>query len=281
MKFSIITINYNNKIGLEKTILSVLSQNYENYEYIIVDGGSTDGSQEIIEHYKEQISWWCSEPDKGVYNAMNKGIDHATGDYVNFMNSGDVFYDEHVLTNIVTAKPTADVIYGDWMRWYSNSIQTFMKAPQKISLSFFYRGDNICHQAMLVRREVHCEQRYNEVYKILADWDLWQRLYLLSCTFQYLPITICRFDANSGLSETLHGVTKAERKRIRGQYNKFLSEILQENKDMYYELKGMGANFRNMFRLRLKHPLYNFFLKFSLIPIYVITKLFYKDEKKR
>lgn len=278
MKFSIITINYNNKYGLEKTIKSVLSQTHAESEFIIVDGGSTDGGRDIIEQYKEHLAWWCSEPDKGVYHAMNKGIDHTTGDYIIFMNSGDVFYDVNVLNNVVSAHPTAAVLYGDWIRWHSNENETFMKAPQKVSLSFFFRGDNICHQAMFVRSDVQKEHKYDENYKILADWDLWQRLSLLGYTFQYLPITICRFDTNSGLSETLHDITKAERKIIRQQYNSVLFQVLQENKTMHYELMGIGSNFRRMFCIRLNHPVYNFFLKLSLSPMFIITKLLFKNE---
>ena len=88
MKYSIITINYNNRDGLEMTINSVLGQSYQDLEYIIIDGGSTDGSVEVIKKYESRIDYWVSEPDKGVYNAMNKGIGKASGDYLNFMNSG-------------------------------------------------------------------------------------------------------------------------------------------------------------------------------------------------
>lgn len=218
MKFTVITVNYNNKKGLEKTIKSVLSQNYENYEYIVVDGGSTDGSREIIEHYKEDFSWWCSEPDKGVYNAMNKGIDHATGDYVIFMNSGDVFYDENVLNNVALANPTADVVYGDWIRWFDNDHQQLMKAPDNATFDFFLSGDNICHQAMFIRLDTHRSNRYDEHYKILADWALWQKLTFNNYVFQYVPYVVCKFDANGGLSEANAKQRDKERKLIRFHY---------------------------------------------------------------
>ena len=91
MKFSIITINYNNVEGLRNTIKSVVNQTYTDYEFIIIDGGSTDGSVEVIKEYANIITYWVSEPDKGIYNAMNKGIEVANGEYLNFMNSGDCF----------------------------------------------------------------------------------------------------------------------------------------------------------------------------------------------
>ena len=97
MKLSIITINYNNARGLERTIKSVICQTFTNYEYIIVDGGSTDGSLEVINKYADHISKWVSEPDEGIYNAMNKGTRMASGEYFNYMNSGDCFCDAHVL----------------------------------------------------------------------------------------------------------------------------------------------------------------------------------------
>lgn len=218
MKFSVITVNFNNKNGLEKTIQSVLSQTYADYEYIIVDGGSTDGSREAIEHYKKSFSWWCSEPDKGVYNAMNKGIDHAIGDYVIFMNSGDVFYDVNVLNNVALANPRADVVYGDWIRWFDSQKEFLTQAPKNANFSFFLSGNNICHQAMFIRRELHQKEKYEEKFKILADWALWQKLSFKKHSFKYLPYTICRFDANSGLSETCSEIMKKERRMIRLRY---------------------------------------------------------------
>ena len=102
MKLSIITINYNNCDGLQKTIDSVIAQTWRDFEWIVIDGGSTDGSKELLEQYKEHFSYWCSEPDKGIYNAMNKGIAKANGDYLNFMNSGDAFYEKMMIFCMVT-----------------------------------------------------------------------------------------------------------------------------------------------------------------------------------
>ena len=100
MKYSIITINYNNRDGLEKTIQSVINQTCQDFEFIIIDGGSTDGSVDIIKKYNDRINYWVSEPDKGIYNAMNKGILQAHGEYLNFMNSGDCFFDNEVLNKV-------------------------------------------------------------------------------------------------------------------------------------------------------------------------------------
>src|SRR5574339_979809 len=99
-KISIITVNYNDKAGLEKTLRSVTSQTLKDFEYVVIDGGSNDGSKELIESYADKIDYWVSEPDKGVYSAMNKGIKAATGEFVIFMNGGDLFYDTQVLENV-------------------------------------------------------------------------------------------------------------------------------------------------------------------------------------
>lgn len=100
MKVSIITVNFNNAVGLERTIESVVRQPKELYEYIIIDGGSTDGSVEIIKKYEQYVTYWTSEKDNGIYDAMNKGIKEASGDFCNFLNSGDCYHDARVLSNL-------------------------------------------------------------------------------------------------------------------------------------------------------------------------------------
>ena len=102
MKLSIVTINYNNLSGLQKTIDSVLQQSFKDYEWIIIDGGSTDGGKELLEKNQNHFAYWCSEPDKGIYNAINKGLSHATGDYIQFLNSGDWLYDSTILEKVFT-----------------------------------------------------------------------------------------------------------------------------------------------------------------------------------
>jgi glycosyltransferase involved in cell wall biosynthesis len=109
-KISIITINYNNREGLERTFDSVFSQNYTNFEYIVIDGASNDGSKELIDQFSDKITFWVSEPDKGIYNAMNKGIDQVNGEYVFFLNSGDVFLDSNSLEKVSEELHTDDII---------------------------------------------------------------------------------------------------------------------------------------------------------------------------
>ena len=110
--FSIITVCYNEISYIKKTLDSIIRQTSNNYELIVVDGGSTDGTKEVIQQYEKHIAWWCSEPDKGIYNAMNKGVSHATGEYVIFMNAGDWFYDDRVLEHVYKSGMSTDVIEG-------------------------------------------------------------------------------------------------------------------------------------------------------------------------
>jgi len=131
-KLSIITVNLNNAEGLRKTIESVVSQTYTDYEYIIIDGGSTDGCVEIIKQYEDKITYWVSEPDKGIYNAMNKGILKAKGEYCQFLNSGDWLIKESILHDIFSILPIADIIYGNEQT--EKGIRTY---PENPSFNFF------------------------------------------------------------------------------------------------------------------------------------------------
>lgn len=199
MKLSIITINYNNLEGLKRTYESVVSQTCQDFEWIIIDGGSTDGSKEFIEEHHDKFAYWCSEPDKGIYNAMNKGIAKAKGEYLNFMNSGDSFYDEYTISNVLSQSLTADLVYGDWIRVYPDREVLKLAPKSHFSITIFF--ENVCHQAMFIKSDVLKKEGYDERLKILADWKRWQKMSLDGQSFQYLPFIICRFEAGTGLSQ--------------------------------------------------------------------------------
>ena len=112
VKLSIITVNLNNLEGLKKTYESVVCQTFTDYEWLVIDGGSTDGSREFIEQHQDKFAYWCSESDKGIYNAMNKGIVRAKGEYLNFMNSGDYFVSDKTLAKVFSREINVDILYG-------------------------------------------------------------------------------------------------------------------------------------------------------------------------
>lgn len=187
--FSIITINLNNKEGLEKTVKSVLSQKFNDYEYIIIDGLSTDGSVDIIDKYAMSLKYSISEKDKGVYNAMNKGLYKATGKYVIFLNSGDCFVDENVLNNVAKHNYDTDFIIGDLIFVYNNKTEIGERVPQKLTLYHFYRS-TIWHQSTFTKRESLLKyDGYDESLKISSDW-------------KFIMLGICKYNMTYKIIET-------------------------------------------------------------------------------
>ncbi len=170
---SIITINYNEKDGLKRTIESVVNQTYVDFEYIIIDGDSSDGSKEIIDEYKNRIAYAVSEPDSGIYNAMNKGILAAKGDYLLFMNSGDCFFKNDTLelaTQLMDG--THGIYYGDLI-YYNKKKQKFDNwvFPKTLTLGFFIEH-SLPHQGSFIKKSLFDSiSLYNENLKIASDWE--------------------------------------------------------------------------------------------------------------
>lgn len=234
MKLSIITINYNNKDGLQKTIDSVIGQTWQDYEWIIIDGGSTDGSKELIEKYQKHFAYWCSEPDKGIYNAMNKGIAKAKGKYVSCMNSGDAFCESNTLRNVFSTDRSADILFGDSVEIYSDHTNTnYYPSPTPIEFHNLYRWC-FCHQAMFVKTKMLQEKGFDETYQLYADRCRWTQAALDGNSFEYLNMPICNYDM-SGLSQTIDkAVYKTELERIRKEVIP-LSILLSTQKLVEYE----------------------------------------------
>jgi len=171
-KLSIITIVYNNVRDVERTILSVLNQTYPNIEYIVIDGLSADGTIDMIEKYKARISKFISEPDEGIYDAMDKGLSVATGDYILFMNSGDELYADDTVANVFAAADDADIYYGEteMINTLGESLgQRRHKAPAQFTWRDFKYGMSISHQAIYIKRSL--AEIYNRNYQLSADID--------------------------------------------------------------------------------------------------------------
>lgn len=200
MTYTIITVNYNNKNGLEATIKSVLSQSCKDYEYIIIDGGSTDGSVEVIQQYANLLAYWVSEPDKGIYHAMNKGVAHAQGKYLNFMNSGDCFYHEHVLQQMQD-QLDGDIIEGSV---YDSSTKRFSyKSTSYPTMLFFYRG-GLGHQACFIRRDLLKESPYDENLRLASDWKFFvEKIIFENCSYRYVDIPVVVFEGNGASTKNM------------------------------------------------------------------------------
>jgi len=171
-KLSVITIVYNNVRDIERTMLSVLEQTYTNIEYIIVDGLSNDGTLEVINKYQDRIGKFISERDKGIYDAMNKGLAIATGDYVIFMNSGDEFYAPDTVATVFASADDADIYYGETEMIDDNGQslgQRRHQAPAAFTWRSFRYGMSISHQAIYIRRSL--TEPYDNRYQLSADID--------------------------------------------------------------------------------------------------------------
>lgn len=193
-KISIITVNLNNIVGLEKTIASVLEQTYKNFELVIIDGGSSDGSISVIEKYKEQLSFSLSEPDTGVYNAMNKGIKNASGEYLLFLNSGDYFINENILENVSKEIDGTDLIYGNIKLVEPGGKSWTGVYPDKLSFDHFVTG-SLPHPASFIKKSLfEKEGLYDENLKICADWKFFLNAVIKhGATYKRINTTIAVF----------------------------------------------------------------------------------------
>ena len=171
-KLSVVTIVYNNVRDIERTMLSVLNQTYHNIEYIVIDGGSTDGTKDIIYNYKSRLAQFISEPDKGIYDAMNKGLSLATGDYVLFMNSGDELYAPETVAEVFETATSADIYYGE-TEMFNEQWETLGQrrhgVPEHFNWKSFKYGMSISHQAIYVKRSI--AEPFDLKYKYSADID--------------------------------------------------------------------------------------------------------------
>jgi glycosyltransferase involved in cell wall biosynthesis len=196
MKLSIITVNYNDAEGLERTIKSVISQTFKDYEFIVVDGGSTDRSVNVIKKYEPYINYWVSEHDGGIYPGMNKGLRQAKGDFVNFMNGGDSYHSVDVLENIFSIDTDADIITGA----HAGSPHPDV-GKNGVTMLDLYTGA-IDHQASFIRREVALRHPYDESFRIVSDWKFFiEALIYDNCTFHYTDLVVVDVDM-CGISNT-------------------------------------------------------------------------------
>ena len=198
-KVTVVTVCYNAVNIIEKTILSVINQTYSNIEYIIIDGDSKDGTQDIIRKYSDRISYFISEPDKGIFDAMNKGLNVATGDYINFMNAGDLFFDSHVLTTVFAEKTyneNVGFIFGLSVTpdGIVHKYVPFMENPNR------YKGMGICHQSLFVKTELAQKYKFSLRYPVSADYGMIYSIYKDGYKYVKYDFPICIYEGG-GFSE--------------------------------------------------------------------------------
>ena len=216
-KISVITINLNNKDGLRKTIESVVSQTQEDFEFIVIDGASTDGSVDVINEYQNKIQYRISEKDTGIYNAMNKGIKAAKGDYVLFLNSGDRLADKDVLEKTIKLiNPNAAVCAADI--YYDNGNSLVLRSnPLNFSCTNHLLLGGLFHQSTFIKREMFVKYGlYNESKRIAADWEFFTLILVLNPEiYQHIPITLAVWDS-FGISneQTMQATLKQEREEV-------------------------------------------------------------------
>ena len=224
MKLSIITINRNNAAGLEKTMQSVATQIFKEFEYIVIDGASTDGSVEVVKKYEPQFVClkWISESDKGIYNAMNKGLHMASGDYIQILNSADCLASDDVTERMLSALDKAgkpSILYGNMVKCFPDGRKLVDRcfAGQEITMLGMFTG-TLNHDPAYIRRELFEKYGYyDETLKIVSDWKWYLQAIILGGEKpQYVDMNVTLFDM-TGISETNKELDKVERKQVLGQ----------------------------------------------------------------
>lgn len=233
MRLTIITINYNNKEGLRQTIDSVISQTKTPYEYIIIDGASSDGSQLLLSEYSSFITRSVSEKDTGIYNAMNKGIIISTGDYLLFLNSGDTLIDVNVLERISSELMDADILEGDTACFLYGKFNHTWMAPDSITVNTFYSG-SIAHQSALIRRTLFDNELYDENLKIVSDWKFFfKKLIFCNATYRKVGFTISCFDMSGMSNRPEHEIKhQCELRKVKEE---LMPDIWRKDYDEYIE----------------------------------------------
>lgn len=234
MKLSIVTICLNNLKELQQTVSSVINQTCDTYEYIIVDGDSIDGCKEYIAQ-TSRIDYWISEPDTGIYNAMNKGVQMAHGEYILFLNSGDILYSEHVLEKVIPQLNGDDFYAGDYLT-ERNGKTKLLKSPQYMNIKFLLEGA-LMHQATFTRTALLKENPYNEKYRIVADWAfLFNQWIFKGRSYKKLNTTISIFAMN-GISTNRKNIEQrdTERQQVINQLlpTRILKALLQRDSFSY------------------------------------------------
>lgn len=246
MKISVITVCYNSEKTIRRTIESVLNQKYSNVDYVIIDGGSTDGTVNIIREYEKEIAYWCSEKDKGIYDAMNKGIIRSKGEIIAFMNSDD-WYNDNIFKKVASyfKSTNVEMMYGDYNIVWSDDLVEKV-CLDNLNLDDIYYKNLFCHQALFMKRELFNRiGMYNLNYKFAADYEWILRSYLGKVKFGYFPEIICYFKfggasavyKKSGAIENKKIKLRLLPERLREKYHSKIEQAyLSEYNNIFYNI---------------------------------------------
>lgn len=253
-RISVITVAYNCRECIEKTIKSVTGLSYDNLEYIVIDGGSTDGTVEIIEQYKDRIAYYVSERDKGIYEAMNKGLAVATGEWVNFMNAGDFFANKDVLNSVVEQmEDDAVIVHGNIIKqcrgfYYFATPAGADKADVQMP---------VFHQSTFVKLSYHRSHPFDISFKSSGDYNFFYNAnFRDKCKFQYIPVVVACFDNTGGMSKDNHSLSIRENLHIWNKEHDIIFKINMErdlfihNIKMWIKNHFLNANQRRFLELR-------------------------------
>ncbi|MCL2793627.1 MAG: glycosyltransferase [Spirochaetaceae bacterium] len=229
-KLSIITVNLNNKSGLIDTAKSVIAQTWGNYEWIIIDGGSIDGSVEVIKEYANKTNklvYWCSEPDGGIYQGMNKGIEKASGEYCWFLNSGDSVHKSTTLEEVFASEFDEDILYGDIVFKKETGHYITKKTNYKLSPSKLAYG-NLPHQSIFTKTKIlKAKNGYSTDFKIISDWLFLVKVICKEkASYKHIPIVFA-----TGL---LDGATSLNPKKHKKERNMALKEVFSKKQRFFY-----------------------------------------------
>jgi len=256
MRITVVTVSFNTRQIIEKTILSVLSQNYPDIEYIIIDGGSSDGAQEIIEKYRPSLAHYVSERDGGIYFGMNKGIDAATGDYLLFLNAGDVFADDHVVSDMagfISGHPDVDVAYGN-----SEQLLEYGAYIVKPAAAYMNHRMGISHQATFVKLPLLRSHKFDTRYRFAADFEQLSHFYLSGARFAYCDRLVARVEMTDGATYR-HYIESANE-----MYDIIESRGIDVSKQRKSQIrrKKLTRLFRNLVPATIRKPIFRLLAKY-------------------
>lgn len=244
LRLSIITINRNNARGLEQTLWSVWEkQSFKDFEHLIIDGDSTDDSVSVIRKYASKLAYWTSEPDKGIYNAMNKGVLKAKGEYLLFLNSGDWLEDD-ILQQVFKEKLVEDIVYADLYYNYSIEKVTLESYPDKLTVPYLLTS-SLGHPSSFIRKDLFRKKMYEEKYRIISDWVFFVKMIVLEgCTTKHMNIATTHFDAYgiSSVPENLDLILREKKEFFDNEFPHLICDLFQEYEIMNKTLNTISKN---------------------------------------